>query len=131
MRITIREAIERADELKPNTFDNAQKKHWLSEVEMLIKHEIYDTHRHTKNEFDEFEGFDENTGTDTELFAPVPYDSLYIYYLHMQIDRLNHDSNSYQTSASAFSAAYQSYAAWYNRTYAPLDRCQRFKFLRR
>lgn len=131
MRITIREAIERADELKPNTFDNAQKKRWLSEVEMLIKHEIYDTHRHEKTDFDKFEGFDENTGTDTALFVPVPYDSLYIYYLHMQIDRLNHDSNSYQTSASAFSAAYQSFAGYYNSINMPLQRNQRFKFLRR
>lgn len=126
--MTLGEAVARFDELKPNTFSYAVKTAWLAEVEGMLYDEILLTHEGVG---ETFPGFDEETPADTPLAAGAPYDSLYLWYLALSADRANNDTQRYSNSAASFAAAYQSYAAWYNRTHAPLDRCQRFKFIRR
>ena len=74
--------------------------------------------------------YDDNDEGDTELLVPTPYDSLYTYYLHMQIDKANNDQR-YDNSAMSFSNAYNSFSAYYNRTHLPLQKHQYFNFLRR
>lgn len=187
-KITISQAIQICDDLKPNGYTTAQKKRWLNEIDGLIWDEIFKTHRDcpiictvkcnnvtyrrlvadfvlpeeaadgdaavlitqdglvfylydgTGEEWEKqdeaeikvtgFTDYDENDNGDTELLVPTPYDSVYTYYLQMQIDRANNDPR-YDNSSANFSAAYGSFSNYYNRTHLPKQRHQYFKFLRR
>lgn len=129
--MTIESAIERINDLKPNSYNNSVKIMWLSEIELLIRDEILMTHEHFPEEMREFKGYGDDTPMDTELYVKAPYDNLYVYYVMMMIDKMNNDAVHYQSSASSFSAAYSSFSQWYNRTFRPLKRGQYMKFIRR
>ena len=61
--MTVREAIETLDLLKPNQYDDNIKVKWLNELDRKIKTEIIDTHENSV----EFTGYDEETDIETEL----------------------------------------------------------------
>lgn len=127
--MTVQQVLEQCDNLKPNSYDTAQKLRWLSECEGQLWDEIILTHEDKPEK--EFAGITEATPADYELVAPDRYASLYYLYLHMKIDQANNDNNRYQNSAAAFSAQYTSFSAWYNRIHMPLQRDQYMRFMRR
>lgn len=113
------EAISSADSLKRgNKFDNEIKIRWLSELDMRVADEIIRKHEDGKSF--EFGGYDEQTPGETELLIPEPYTDAYIHYLHSKMDLFNNDYERYQSSTAAFYAAYQDYAAFYNREHLPI-----------
>ena len=98
--MTIEEAIELCDRMKPNHYEKDDKLRWLSELDGRIRIEILDTHEGGPSE--PFSAYDENTPMDTELLAVPPYDGLYLHYLGAQVDYYNAE-----------------YADWYNRSHTP------------
>ncbi|MBQ7851237.1 MAG: hypothetical protein IJ343_16040, partial [Clostridia bacterium] len=71
-RMTMQQAIDQIDALKPNMFPVEQKKQWLSEVDMMTWTEIYLTHEGMPPE-SRFDGYDQDTDTSVELLIPEPY----------------------------------------------------------
>lgn len=118
--MTIREAIETCDFLKPNRFSYFQKVSWLNELDGMIKAEIIDTH--TKPDTVIFAGYDDNTDSDTVLLVEAPYSGIYIHFLLAEIDFYNDELTSYGNSISIFDKAYLQFAAYYNRKYTPLQK---------
>ena len=55
--MTIIEAINRVDSVKPNTYSQQDKVHWLSNLDGVVKREIIDTHE--GGEDVKFEGYNE------------------------------------------------------------------------
>ena len=118
--MTISEAIKRIDALKFNTYTQTEKIAWLSTIDGIIKREIIDTHEDGESVV--FDGYDENTSTDTELLAPAPYDDLYIKWLEAQIDYTNGEYGKYNNSKLAYNTAYTAFESWYNRQHMPLGK---------
>ena len=123
--MTIRQAIDLADKLRPNPFDTSLKVGWLSKLDGMIFREVIQTH----------EGGEEAVFTpyadecvERQLLVPEPYaEDLYLCFLQMQIDKENAEYKRYNQSVTMYNNAYKTFQDWYNRTHAPLPRRTRFK----
>ena len=85
--MTIIEAINYIDSIKPNNYSQNDKILWLSRLDGKVKEEIINTHE--SSEGVTFSGYDANTPHETELLVPHPYDELYPMWLEAQIDYAN------------------------------------------
>lgn len=119
--MTIAHAIARFDVLYPNVFPYAEKLRWLSVLDGQIFHDIISAY--PENAGRTFEGYEITTDKKTELLVPFPHDDIYIKYLAAQSDKVHSDVARYVNSAAVFNAAYSEFAAWYNRTHLPGNRC--------
>lgn len=115
--MTLIEAINRIDTLKPNTYSQEEKVKWLSTIEGIIKRNIIDTHE--GGEGVSFAGYDETTNLATELIVPAPFDEVYLRWLETKIDYANGEYSRYNNSAEAYNDAYTEFARYYNRTHMP------------
>ena len=122
--MTLIEAINRIDILKPNTYGQAEKVKWLSTLDGIIKAEIIDTHEGAEGIT--FKGYDDNTLLTTVLLVPAPYDDIYIRWLDSQIDYANGEFNRYNNSLQTYNDAYSLFEMYYNRTHMPKGK--KFKF---
>lgn len=122
--MTIIEAINRIDLLKPNTFTQLEKVRWLSTLDGIIKTEILDKH---EGDSVQFSGYDDSTIVTTALLVPAPYDDVYLFWLESKIDYWNAEYGKYNNSISMFNAAYSTYENYYNNMYLPKGK-KRFLF---
>ena len=122
--MTLIEAINRIDSLKPNTYTQAEKVKWLSNLDGIIKKEIIDTHEGSDKVH--FDGYKDDTPLDTVLLVPFPYDDVYLKWLEAQIDYATGETQRYENSMIAFNSAYSTFARYYNRTYMPLGSSIKF-----
>lgn len=124
--MTIIEAINRVDTVKPNSYKQPEKIKWLSELDGLIKKEIIDTHEGGENVT--FSGYTDEVDLATVLLVPAPYDEIYIRYLETQIDYANNEYNKYNNSMAGYNTAYVTFERFYNREHKPRSNGQRFIF---
>lgn len=118
-KVTIERIIKRADELMPgNTYSNDIKYKWLSDVDSRVADLIIRKSEEGRGFW--FNGYDKDSAGNTELLIPEPYSDAYVHYIHSQIYFYNHDEARYQTSYSAYHAAFQNYAEHYNREHMPI-----------
>lgn len=122
--MTLLEAINRIDVLKPNSYSQGEKIQWLSNLDGIIKREIIDTHE--GGEGIVYNGYTEGTNLTTALLVPAPYDDVYLRYLEMQIDYANGEYGKYNNSMSMYDTAYSNFQRYYNRTHMPIGK--KFKF---
>lgn len=122
--MTIIEAINRVDSLKPNNYSQHDKVAWLSNIEGIIKAELVDTHE--GGEDITFNGYDSSTDINTELIAPAPFDELYVRWLESQIDYANGEYGKYNNSKAMYNTEYGAYEKHYNRMHLPKGK--KFKY---
>lgn len=115
--MTINEAITRADAMKTNDYDEADKARWLSELDHKIYEEVVKTHE--GGEDVTFSGYDADTPGDTVLLAADAYAEIYPAWLCAKIDLNNAEIAKYNNSITEFNALYQGFERWYNRTHMP------------
>ena len=85
--MTIRALIDKVKEEKPNTFTDAKMLSFINEIEEDVAEQLH-------------VDFEQYTTVDTtELFAPAPYDRLYVSYLKAMVDYANEEYASYQLNA--------------------------------
>ena len=113
--MTIIEAIDKINTLKPNSYTQVDKVKWLSALDGIIKTEIIDTHEGAETH--EFDGYNEDTPVEKELLVPYPYDDVYVKWLEAQIDYANGDTAKYNNSMAMYNTAYSSFERYYNRTF--------------
>ncbi|MBQ6065251.1 MAG: hypothetical protein IJK89_00380 [Clostridia bacterium] len=113
--MTIAHAIARFDTLYPNVFPYAEKLRWLSALDGQIFQDIFSAY--PENVGMTFDGYEITTDKQTALLVPFPHDDIYIKYLTAQCDKINSDVARYVNSAAVFNAAYNEFAAHYNRTH--------------
>lgn len=116
--MTIIEAINRVDILKPNTYTPDTKIYWLSNLDGIVFEKIIKTHEGA--EINEFKGYSTETPMDTKLIIPSPYEDIYIKWLEAQIDYANREYDKYNNSVAAYNDAYAEYERHYNRTHMPI-----------
>lgn len=110
------EAISQINSLKPNTYSDKQKIYWLNQLESMVKRLVIDTHE--GGDQIAFDGFNENTSVETQLFMPSPFDMAYIYWLEAQIHYANEDIDMYNSAILMFNATFSEYKADYKRNHA-------------
>ena len=104
--MTIREALETVDRLKPNQYGSADKLRWLSELDGAVYREIL-----TQHEMDvpAFAGYTPEADLDgTVLLIAWPYDEIYRWYLEMIIKdkgQVGGPLNQFSTLGYKFSSA--------------------------
>ena len=119
--MTIIEAINNIDALKPNAYTQTDKIRWLSRLDGKVKADIIDTHEGAENTaFNGYNEDDENFSIETELLIPAPYDDVYPLWLEAQIDYANNEYGRYNNSIAMFNATYSAFERWYNRNHMPL-----------
>lgn len=115
--MTIIEAINRIDTLKPNTYAQETKVYWLSKLDGIIFDKIIKTHEGA--EMEQFDGYSAETPMDAKLIVSAPYDDIYIKWFEAQIDYSNREYDKYNNSLVAYNDAYAEYERYYNRTHMP------------
>lgn len=115
--MTIRQALELVDRLKPNQYGNADKLRWLSELDGAVYREILCCHSPA---LPVFTGYTDETALDeTVLLIGWPYDEIYRWYLEMKIDDANGEMTKYNNSAAKYNMYYQAFQNAYNREHLP------------
>ena len=115
--MTIIEAINRTDAVKPNGYSQTEKIYWLSVLDGIVKAEIIDTHEGAENAT--FSGYSEETPLTATLLIPHPYDEVYIKWLEAQIDYANGEYGKYNNSITMYNVAYSAFEKYYNREHRP------------
>ena len=107
--MTIREAIELVDRLKPNQYGSADKLRWLSELDGVVWHEIWSAH---ETAVPAFAGY----GPEADLDGT-----------EMKIDDANGEMTKYNNSAAKYNTYYQAYQNAYNRAHMPKGEAAYFR----
>ena len=115
--MTISEAINKIDSLKPNGYSQTDKISWLSLADGMIKNNIIDTHE--GGEDITFNGYNDDTPLDTELIVKAPYDELYISFLASKMDFFNGEFVRYNNNIVRFNDTMTAYGNHHNRTHMP------------
>ena len=126
-RMTIQEAIDQIDLLKPNMFPPERKVQWLSTVDKMAWEEIFLTHEGLPPE-STFVGYDQDTDPMTRLLIPEPYTDVYQHYLATMMDLSNAESDKYMQDKALFNAAYQTFGDFWRRTHMPIRRTKHIRF---
>lgn len=115
--MTLIEAINRLDSLKPNGYTQSEKVAWLSDLDGMIKNQVIDTHEGSDEVV--FKEYTDDTPLDTELIVKSPYDDLYIHWMESKIDYANGEYVKYNNSITRYNDIYQAFANDYNRQHMP------------
>ena len=115
--MTIIEAINRLDKIKPNGYDQSDKVTWLSELDGMVKQTVTDTHE--GGEDISFTGYDATTPLDTVLLIPSPYDSAYLDWLSAKIGFADGEIVRYNNYITRFNDVYGEFVREYHRTHMP------------
>lgn len=115
--MTIREAIDICDNLKPNQYSEEIKLAWLNNLDAQIHRDIIKTHEGWDGkDFIPYEDYDK------ELIVPFPYTDIYPACLKMHIDDENADNGRYNNSATMYNAYYDDFAKDYNKKHKPIGK---------
>lgn len=123
--MTIIQAIQQVDGLKPNTYSTKQKILWLSRLEAMVKTLVIDAHEGGEKIL--FGEFTEDTDLETVLFLAAPFDVAYLYWLEAQIHYANEEIGLYNNAMGMFHAAFRAYQADYKRNHSA-KAAGRFRF---
>lgn len=115
--MTIREAIERTDDLLHNVYSRDVKIAWLSRLDLEIKQQIIDAHEGVKISY--FGGYNAHTPDTMALLVSAPYDEIYLRWLEAQIHYHNGEYDKYNNAMAMYQTIYDGFANFYRRTHMP------------
>ncbi len=113
--MNIREAIRRADDVKPNSFTEEAKFQWLNELEGRLALGAFLV---ATAELKWFQ-YDYPAGLDMELLVLPPHDGIYPAYLAAKIDEANGEYEKYQNSMTAYNGLLGDFTRWFAALYEP------------
>ena len=124
--MTLQEALDIADAMKPNMMDRQLKIKYLTEIEQLRWAEILMRHEHTEEQ-ETKPVYTEETDPGTELIVPDPYSMVYTYWLMSKIDIQNQEDQRYNIDRAHFENEYDTMSDWWTRTYMPIQNTREFR----
>ena len=124
--MTIQEALDMADQLKPNMMITPVKIRFINEIEGKIWEEIIMQHVHTPGEGVRPE-YNTDTDPGTDLIVPAPYDMVYVYWLIAQIDHMTMEMDQYNNDRLLFEDAYGNFNDYWTRTRMPIQKVGKFR----
>ena len=113
--MTILDAIQEADRLKPNSFPTEQKLRWLERLERRIREELLSS---CEGSLPDWEAFDSGE-LDRKLLVDQPYDEIYVHWLCAQMDYYEREYEGFNASNAMFEALFRRFRNAYNREHRP------------
>ncbi len=120
--MTIREAIERADTLRPNMISDTEKRLWLAQLDGAVRKQIHQRHENAAENI--AVGADREQKDGTVLLVGEPYTSVYLYWLMAQADLALGELHRYNNDMMLYNMALTEYAVDYKREHLPLKQGQ-------
>ena len=121
------EAIQLADQMKPNMMAEAVKYRFLNEIEGRVYNEILMKHTHDadmeKPHYDvpeEPADPEEEAEEEPEMLVPDEYAMLYVYWLESRIDERNQETDKYNNDRALFEDAWGNFGDYWTQTHMPL-----------
>lgn len=124
--MTLQEALDLLDEMKPNMMKRSLKIKYLNEIEGMIHQEILMRHEHEEDE-ETLPYYTEETDPGTRLIVPEPYSMVYVYWLMTKADIQNQEDERYNVDRAHFENAYDTMSDWWTRTKMPISTIREFK----
>lgn len=124
--MTLQEALDITDEMKPNMMSRKLKVKYLTEIEQLIHAEIVMKHVHPE-EAEAVPVYTEQSDDGTVLIVPDPYSMVYVYWLMSKIDIQNQEDGRYNIDRAHFENAYDTMSDWWTREHMPIARTREFR----
>ena len=124
--MTLQEALDMLDEMKPNMMKRSLKIKDLNEIEGMIHQEILMRHEHEEDE-ETLPYYTEETDPGTRLIVPEPYSMVYVYWLMTKADIQNQEDERYNVDRAHFENAYDTMSDWWTRTKMPISTIREFK----
>lgn len=124
--MTLQEALDIVDAMKPNMMKRDLKVKYLTEIEQLIWAEILMKHAHTQEQEEKPE-YNDETDPGTELIVPDPYSMVYTYWLMSKIDIQNQEDARYNIDRAHFENAYDTMSDWWTREHMPTQYTREFR----
>jgi hypothetical protein len=118
--MTLQEALDIADEMKPNMMKRETKIRMLMDLENMIFDEILMKHEHAEEQ-EVRPDYTDDSDPGTVLIVPDPYSKVYWKWLMAQIDTQNQEDARFNIDMTHFDNAYSEMSAWWNRTYMPIQ----------
>ena len=101
--MTVMEAIQEIDCLKPNTFSQEQKIQWLDRLDSFVR--SYILSRYPEEKVDLL-----NLGSpDRQLLMESPYDEGYLHWLESKIHYYNEETDRYNAAVRMFRSVFEDY----------------------
>lgn len=120
--MTIRQAIDRADELRPNALSDEMKLLWLAQLDGVLRGQILARHSGADPAGP---GADAPGAADgTVLLAPEPYSAVYLYWLMAQVDLALGELTRYTNDMKLYNGALEDFAVWYKTHHRPVPQGQ-------
>lgn len=121
--MTISEAINQADELRPNTYTSRQKVGWLRRCEAMILKTVLCSRR----DLEDFDIMQDDPAMDTPLIVPEPWCVLYVHWLEAQMHYANGEYDRYNNAITTFNTYLSGYRGEIARS-SPSQEGTRFQF---
>lgn len=113
--MTVQEAIEHADLVKPNAFDLQVKAAWLNTLEGRIAAEVF---LMAATEFRLFHyRWPEDAGR--QMLVQPPFDEIYPLWLQARIDQANGEYDKYVNTMQIYNEQYNGFVRWFAQVYEP------------
>lgn len=125
--MNIQQALDFADQLKPNMMDRQMKIAFLTEVEQLWHQEVIMNHEHT-DEAGVIPVYTVDTDPGTELLVPDPYSMLYVYWIMSKIDQQTLENDKWDQDMQRFEQAWGTASDWWTREHMPIQSMPYFQF---
>ena len=110
----IQEAIDWADEMKPNAFTSKVKLAWLNALEGRIAADVF---LMAPAEIAVLRYTEEDMGA--ELLVAPPHDDIYTLWLQAKIDEANGEYNKYVNSMQIYNEHFGNFVRWFASLYEP------------
>lgn len=120
--MTVREAIDQVDTLRPNMVSESEKRVWLAQLDGAIRRQIHGQHELAEEAGNA--GADKNQEDGTVLLVQEPYAGIYSYWLMAQIDLALGELTRYNNDMMLYNMALTEYAVDYKRGHMPVKRGQ-------
>ena len=124
--MTLQEALDMADEMKPNMMKRETKIRHLTDLEEMIWAEIVMKHIHTPQQAVK-PHYTNDSDPGTVLLVPDPYSKVYWKWLMAQIDTENQEDARFNIDMTHFDNAYTEMSAWWTRTFMPIQRTRELR----
>lgn len=124
--MTIIQAINTTDEMKPNAMSAMLKYKYLTEIEQLVHDEVLMRHVHPPEQ-ETKPVYTEDTDEETELLVPDPYSMLYVYWLMTKIDIQTQEDGRYNVDRAHFENEWETMSDWWTRNHRPIQTVREFQ----
>ena len=109
-RITLSQALERSEQLRPGRCDPEALTAWIEELDGKTAVELLKI---------EPPAYRYPESCDAELLIPKPYHNVYELYLTAMQDLRDRDTERYENDAALYRQALQEWKSYYRRTHVP------------